>query len=172
MEAIPALQTAVYGTQGFTLVEVLVALGILSLAIGLAGSGLFQVFSFQTSYQDKVVATKDLRHAGSWFSGDALNAQAAVDGNGEPLDCFSASDSVTLSWTDNDGAYHTSTYQDSGDSFQRAYDGRVNTLADHVVTDSVGFLHCGNLLTLELEVEADSGQVKNTVLWTYLRRQE
>ena len=172
MEAIPALQTAVYGTQGFTLVEVLVALGILSIAIALAGGGLFQVFSFQTSYQDKVVATKDLRHAGSWFSGDALNAQAAVDGNGEPLDCLSASDSVTLSWTDNDGAYHTSTYQVSGDSFQRAYDGRVNTLADHVVTDSVGFLHCGNLLTLELEVEADSGQVKNTVLWTYLRRQE
>ena len=172
MDAIPALQTAVYGTQGFTLVEVLVALGILSIAIALAGGGLFQVFSFQASYQDKVVATKGLRHAGSWFSGDALNAQAAVDGNGEPLDCLSASDSVTLSWTDNDGAYHTSTYQVSGDSFQRAYDGRVNTLADHVVTDSVGFLHCGNLLTLELEVEADSGQVKNTVLWTYLRRQE
>ena len=172
MDAIPALQTAVYGTQGFTLVEVLVALGILSIAIALAGGGLFQVFAFQPSYQDKVVATKDLRHAGSWFSGDALNAQAAVDGNGEPLDCLSASDSVTLSWTDNDGAYHTSTYQVSGDSFRRSYDGRVNTLADHVVTDSVGFLHCGNLLTLELEVEADSGQVKNTVLWTYLRRQE
>ena len=172
MDAIPALQAAVYGTQGFTLVEVLVALGILSLAIALAGSGLFQVFSFQTSYQDKVVATKDLRHAGSWFSGDALNAQAAVDGNGEPLDCLSPSDSVTLSWTGNDGAYHSSTYQVSGDSFKRAYDGRVNTLADHVVTDSVGFLHCGNLLTLELEVEADSGQAKNTVLWTYLRRQE
>ncbi len=172
MDAIPALQAAVYGTQGFTLVEVLVALGILSLAIALAGSGLFQVFSFQTSYQDKVVATKDLRHAGSWFSGDALNAQAAVDGNGEPLDCLSASDSVTLSWTGNDGAYHSSTYQVSGDSFERAYDGRVNTLADHVVSNSVGFLHCGNLLTLELEVEADPGQAKNTVLWTYLRRQE
>ena len=171
MDPIPALQAAVYGTQGFTLVEVLVALGILSLAIALAGSGLFQVFSFQTSYQDKVVATKDLRHAGSWFSGDALNAQAAVDGNGEPLDCLSASDSVTLSWTGNDGAYHSSTYQVSGDSLKREYDGRVNTLADHVVSNSVGFLRCGNLLTLELEVEADSGQAKNTVLWTYLRRQ-
>ena len=172
MDAIPACQTADHGTQGFTLVEVLVAMGIMSLAIGLAGSGLFQVFSFQTSYQDKVVATKDLRHAGSWFSGDALNAQAAVDGNGEPLDCLSASDSITLSWTDNDGAYHSSTYQVSGDSFEREYDVLVNTLAEHVVTDSVGFLHCGNLLTLELEVEADSGEAKNTVLRTYLRRQE
>ena len=80
MDAIPALQAAVYGSDGFTLLEVLVALGILSLALALATGGLFQVFSIQTSYQDKVVATKDLRHAGSWFSGDALNAQAAVDG--------------------------------------------------------------------------------------------
>ena len=66
MDTIPALQVAIYQSQGFTLVEVLVALGILSLAIGLAGSGLFQVFSFQTSFQDKTIATKDLRHAGSW----------------------------------------------------------------------------------------------------------
>ena len=172
MDAIPALQTAVYGTQGFTLVEVLVALGILSITVALAGSGLFQVFSFQTSYQDRVIATKDLRHAGSWFSGDALNAQAAVDENGEPLDCLSASDSVTLSWTGNDGVYHSSTYKVSGDSFEREYDGRVNILADHVVANSVGFFHCGNLLTLELEVESDSGKVNNTVLWTYLRKQE
>ena len=57
MDAIPDLQAGVHGTQGFTLVEVLVAMGIFSLAIGLAGSGLFQVFSFQTSYQDKVAAT-------------------------------------------------------------------------------------------------------------------
>lgn len=172
MDAIPALQVGVYGSQGFTLMEVLVALGILSLAIGLAGSGLFQVFSFQTSYQDKTVATKDLRHAGSWFSGDALNAQAVADENEDPLDCLAASDSVTLSWTGNDGAFHSSTYQVSGDSFKRVYDGRVNTLADHVVTNSVGFLHCGNLLTLELEVEADSGKTNKTVLWTYLRKRE
>lgn len=172
IDAIPSLQAAVYGTQGFTVVEVLVALGILSRAIALAGSGLFQVFSFQTSYQDRAVATKDRRHAGSWFSGDALITQAAVDGNGEPLDCLSASDSVTLRWTGNDGVCHSSTYQGSGDSFERAHDGRVDTLSDHVVTDSVGFLHCGNLLTLEPEVEADSGKANNTVLWTYLRRQE
>ena len=88
------------------------------------------------------------------------------------MDCLSASDSVTLSWTDNDGAYHSSTYQVSGDPFERAYGGRVNTLAEHVVSDSVGFIHCGDLLTLELKVEADSGETQNTVLWTYLRRQE
>ena len=51
-------------------------------------------------------------------------------------------------------------------------EGAMDTLSDHVVTDSVGFLRCGNLLTLELEVEADSGQAKSTILWTYLRRQE
>ena len=172
MDAIPALQVAVYAAQGFCLVEVLVDLGILCLAIGLAGVGLFQVFSYQNSSQDKTVATKNLRHVGNWFSGDALNAQAAVDENGDPLVSLAASDSVTLNWTGNDGAFHSSTYQVSGDSFKRGYDGRINTLAEHVVTHSVGFLHCGNLLTLALDAEADSGKADNTVLWTYLRKRE
>ncbi len=88
------------------------------------------------------------------------------------MDCLSAANSVTLSWTDHDGAMHSSTYQVSGNSFEREYDGRVNTLANHVVTNSVGFLHCGNLLTLKLEVESDSGKSNHTVLWTYLRKQE
>ena len=172
MDGIPALQAAVFGPYGFTLLEVLVALGLLSVTMALAGSGLFQVFSFQTSYQDKAVATKDLRHAGSWFSGDALNAQSAVDENGDPLDCTSAANSVTLSWTGSDGVSHISTYQVAGDSLVREYDGSVNTIAEHVVANSVGFLHCGNLLTMELEIEAEPGSTKKSVLWTYLRKQE
>lgn len=48
----------------------------------------------------------------------------------------------------------------------------MNPLADDVVANSVGFIHCGNLLTLELEVEAESGGAQKSVLWTYFRRQE
>ena len=44
MDAIPAVQAAIYVTQGFALVEVLVVLGILSVAVGLAGSRFSQVF--------------------------------------------------------------------------------------------------------------------------------
>ena len=55
---------------------------------------------------------------------------------------------------------------------QGEYDRQVHTLADHVVTDPVGFLRCGNLLAVEHVVEAESGKVNNAVLWTYLRKKD
>jgi prepilin-type N-terminal cleavage/methylation domain-containing protein len=103
MGEIAAVKARVSGPSGFTLVEVLVALGILAVAMGLIGNGFFQVFWFQTSFQDDVVATKDLRHAGSWFAGDALNAKDAVDDTGNPLVCASPATSVTLRWDGADG---------------------------------------------------------------------
>jgi type II secretory pathway pseudopilin PulG len=170
VEAMPILQAAISGLHGFTLVETLAALGSLLVAAALAGNRLFQVLSFQTSFRDKAVATSQLRHSGSWFSGESLNAKAAWDEGGEPVDLSSASDSVTLSWTGSDGTNHSSTYQVSGDSFERDYGGRINHLASRAVADSSGFIHCGNLLTLELEVDDEPGNARQPVLWTYLRR--
>ena len=170
MEAMPILQAAISGLHGFTLVETLAALGILSVAVALAGNRLFQVLSFQTSSRDKAVATNHLRHGGSWFSGEALNAKAAWDEDRDPVDLLSASDGVTLSWTSSDGTNHSSTYQVSGDTFERDYGGRINHLASRAVADSPGFIHCGNLLTQELEVDDEQGNAKKPVLWTYLRR--
>ena len=89
MVATPVFQAAIYGLHGlhgFTLVEVLVGLSILSVAVALASRRLFRVFSFQISHKNKAIATKDQRHADSWFSSDALNAQAARDENGDAVD--------------------------------------------------------------------------------------
>ena len=52
------------------------------------------------------------------------------------------------------------------------YGRQVNTLADHAVTDRIGFLRWGNLLAVERVVEADSKRVNNAVLRTYLREQD
>ena len=52
------------GERGFTLLETMVALGILSLGITLVGTGVFQTLSVQRYWQDQRVATKDLRHVG------------------------------------------------------------------------------------------------------------
>lgn len=49
------------------------------------------------------------------------------------------------------------------------YGRQVNTPAGHVAADWVGFLRCGNLLALELEVETDSCKAHNTALWASLR---
>ena len=68
--------------SGFTIAEVTVAVGILTLALALVGSSVFQSLSIERFWQDDVVATKELRHAGSWFAGDAMNAETTdlIDG--------------------------------------------------------------------------------------------
>ena len=170
MNRISALKVMALDRRGFTLVEMLVGLGILATCVGLVSSGLFQVFSFQTSFQDDVVATKDLRHVGSWFAGDVLKAKAAVDGNGEPLVCGQAATSATLTWSDTSGVAHTSTYRVSGTSLERDLDGAVITLARQVI--SAGFSLCGKLLTLDLAVEAQPGRTETMSLQTYIRKLE
>jgi hypothetical protein len=63
------------GNAGVTLVETLVALGIMGIALGLLGSGIFQSLSIEKFWLDDVVATREARHAGSWLSGDVMNAE-------------------------------------------------------------------------------------------------
>ena len=136
--------------------------GILTLALGTLGSGVFQVLSIQRYWQDDVVATKELRHAGSWFAGDALNAQTTDLIDGAP-----AVDAVTLSWADGDGNLHTASYELLEDILVRNFDGVPSHVGRKVV--SVGFSLVGNLLSFVLEVRADRGETDSISLQTYLR---
>jgi prepilin-type N-terminal cleavage/methylation domain-containing protein len=76
LRGISILKDLFGGSSGFTLVEVSVALAILSLGIGLIGNSVFQVLSIQRFWQDEKFATKETRHAASWFAADALKATA------------------------------------------------------------------------------------------------
>lgn len=161
-------------SSGFTLVEALVALGILSVAVGLIGSGLFQVLSFQKPWQDQVVATKELRHAGSWFAGDALNTEEVFDAGGSTrltCDPDPLVEKVTLQWIGKDGVTtHNATYSLTGQDLIRNYDGNPNIVASPVVLGTLSFSLCGNLLSLKMDVEADRGTTDGIVLQTYTRR--
>ena len=46
-------------SRGFTLVEAVIALSILSLGVGLIGATVFQVLAVQRFWQDDMVANKD-----------------------------------------------------------------------------------------------------------------
>ena len=89
-------------SEGFTLVEVLVSVSILTVVVGMFSAGLFQVFSIQRFWTDDIKATKTVRHAGSWFAGDALNAEKVLDAGDLPLECTPATpvEEVKLTWTD------------------------------------------------------------------------
>jgi type II secretory pathway pseudopilin PulG len=148
--------------RGFTLVEVVVALGTLAMTFGMIGNSIFQALSIQRYWEDDAVATRDVRHAGSWFSGDALFADATslVDG-------AAAVDNLTLNWTDGLGVVHTSVYAISGSNLTRTTDGVENILSDRVV--SADFSLSGKTLTLQIEVVADRGGTESSTLQAYLR---
>ena len=131
------------------------------MGVGLIGTSVFQVLSIQRNWQDDRVATKDLRHTGSWFAGDALNAETVVIA-GTP-----EAPTVTISWVDSASVFHSSIYSLDGDTLSRNDDGIVTTVADGVV--SAVFSLSGRVLTLDLTVNSGNGGTTLLTLQTYLR---
>ena len=161
MRIIQVLKNRFRNSSGFTLLETAVALGILSMGTGLIGTSVFQVLSIERYWEDDSVATKDLRHVGSWFAGDALRAHGvAVGGNPDGSE-------VTIIWNDSSATCHSSTYGLSGDSLTRNLDGTIQTLADGV--ESVSFSLDDRVLSVSMTVNAGRGTTETKSLETYLR---
>ena len=157
------LSTLLAGSSpGFTLAEMLVGMSIMAVGIGLIGGGIFQALGVERYWFDDVVATKELRHAGSWFAGDAMNAETVL------IDGVPPGSRVTLTWTDSGSVPHTAIYSLSGSNLLRDLDGMQITLARRVV--SADFSLSGKVLTFAMEVAADRGGTESTSLQTYLRR--
>ena len=159
-------------SSGFTLIEVVVALGLLSMVVGLVGSEIFQLLSFERYWQDDLTATVDMRRAGSRFAGDALNSEDAKDSLGVRVACPPAApaSSVVLNWTDTADVSHTATYSISGGSLVREFDGQQNEMARRVVANSLQLSLCGQLLTMDLQVEGGRDRIENIQLQTYMRK--
>ena len=159
--------------SGFTLIEMVIALGLITVATGIIGSALFRVTSIQRFWTDDMVATKSLRHIGSWFSGDALNAQDVVDSGGVlRLTCNpdSLEREVTLKWTSIDGTAHSANYAVAQDTLVRTVDGAKIILANQVIANSVSFTLCGEFLTLAVDVKADRNTTETLNLRTKIRK--
>ena len=167
------------GSSGFTLIEVLLAVSIVSLAVALVGSGIFQVTNVRRHWADDAAATKDLRHSGSWFAGDALNAEKALTtpgGSSLTEDCStppaSPVSAVTLTWTDTDSISRQATYSTAAGELTRTNEAGAETaiIISRVVDNSVKISICKSLLTFELKVNADRGGTETMGLSTYLRK--
>ena len=153
----------VNGSRGATLVEVLVAVGIVVMALGTVGPTVFQVLALERGWRDDVGATRALRHADSWFSRDALNAESTdlTDG-GPPVS------SVTLSWEDVSGGPLSVVYTLSSNRLLRVSGADTTLLASDVV--SAAFSLSGQMLNLTVEVQGRPGVTETASLDTYLRR--
>jgi hypothetical protein len=166
------------GQSGLTLVETAVALAILSMGVTLVGSGVFQVLSIQRFWQDDRVATKDNRHAASWFAGDALRASEVlqVDGTSLSPEFPVVNGEVTLVVDTGNVTYYAHCPTLDCDTSDNQYTlirqaaGSENVVATRV--ESVEFSRSpedGKVLTLTLEVEAARGGTETLILHNYLR---
>ena len=174
-----AIKAALSGSSGFTLMEVLLAVSITTLAVGLVGTGIFQVTNVRRYWADDALATKDLRHAGIWFAGDALNAEKALTAPGGTAlaeDCStppaSPVNAVTLTWTDTDSVSRQATYTTAAGALTRKNEGgdQTSIIIKGVVDNSVKFSLCKSMLTLELKVDADREGTETMSLKILLRK--
>ena len=150
------------GGCGFTLPEVVVAVGVLTLAVGLVGSGMFQALSMERYWKDDAVATWELRRAAGTFVNDAMVAKTTdlQDGAGP-------AGSVTLWHTDEVGLQRLVSYSAISGDLVRESEGITTVVARGVVT--AGFSLSGKLMSFDLEVEADRGTTESMELQTFLR---
>ena len=154
---------------GFTLIEMLIAVSLITATTGIVGSSIFRVLSIQRFWIDDVSSVRDLRHAGSWFTADALRAQNVSDDQGDVLVCDPPADNVTLVIINTEGT-HTAGYSLSANSLVRSFDGVDKVIIDEVIPGSAAFTLCNKILTFDLTVNAAQGETETMSLRTYLRR--
>ena len=120
---------------GFTLAEVVIAVGILSIITSIMGASFFQAFLVNNDWRDDANATHQWRQAMNLFATDALNAEATDLTDGGPT-----AGSVNLSWTDLAGVPHTADYSVAGGLLLRTFDGQRFVAARQVVSAQFSLL--------------------------------
>ena len=179
MDRLRVIGRALSESSGFTLIEVLMAVSITSVAVGVIGSGIFQITAVQRDWADDSLATKDLDNAAAWFAGDTLNADKMLDApppGGAPIveDCTdppaNPATAVTLTWTDTSDNPIEATYSASAGELTREDGAGVRTSIISSRVQSVGFSLCGSLLTMKLEVQSEANTTDTATMRTYLRK--
>ncbi len=134
---------------GFTLAEVLITVGLLTIATSIIGTAMFQALATQRVVQDDGRAISELRKGLGWFAEDIRMAQTA-DVTGGVL---------TLTWTDyfNDANQnYTVTYAKVGNLLMRTHSVGTTTNALAVVrrVSSVSLSISGQTISAEVEVDS------------------
>ncbi len=152
-------------SRGFTLVESLVAIGIMTIVMSIMGSALYRALGTQQGVVDDGLAINELRKGLGWLGEDVkmANSTNVVDGG-------SSLPTLVMTWTDEFGGAsqaHTITYSLNGDRLVRDYDGSPYTVARRV--DSAEFFRTGRVVTAEFGVDAGAGTTRTLSVTTLMR---
>ena len=158
-------------THGFTLVETVVGVTLLTLVMSTVGPASFQALKTLQANSEDGLAVNELRKGLSWFAEDGRMANSTNMTDGAP-----ATTTVTMSWTDRfnatstSGVSHTVSYALSGDSLERNFDGNTHTVARGVV--SAVFSLASTTLTANLEVLGERNTTRILSVSAVMRAQD
>lgn len=156
------------GQRGFTVVEVIVSVAILSMVMATLGTAIFQALGTERIVVDDGLAINELRKGLSYFSEDVkMTKTTNLEDGGAPVS------SCTLSWTDefqDAQTPHTSSYALVDDRLVRSYDGSEHTVAHRAV--SVSFSRSGQTLSIQLETDAAPGATRTLSVSAVMRPDE
>ncbi len=144
------------GQGGMTLVEVIIAVGIITAGAAMVGPPMFAVLQQNQSWQDNLTATESWRQAAGYFSRDVEQAQTISLADGSP-----SVDSITMTWSLN-GATQTVDYalstSTADETLQRTFNGSTIAVARGV--ESVQFGRSGDMLTMTLTMKHSTAPVQ------------
>ena len=148
--------------DGFTLVEILVALGIAALITSVIGTAIFQILDRSARGGETVRALNDIQNAGQWLYLDGERAETTdLIENDPPVN------SMILNWVA-DGQSHTATYTISGTELERDHNGTVTTVARYV--SNAEFSISNRLITVSLtSTPGSTGASKDITYNVWLR---
>lgn len=183
-------------SRGFTMVEALIAVGIMTMMLGFVGGGIFQSLSIEKFWLDDVVATREVRHAESWFAGDALNAEEICAAGAELAPGATSNSTLilvryniigggslpptncTLAVDDTQYDLFTATYTLTGTTFTRTTETNALAGSRETITlssritraDFIRSAAPGDVITLQLDVDAERGGTESSSLDTFMGR--
>ncbi len=135
-----SLRRLVTEDRGATLTEIIVALFLTSLVLGLLGTAIYQIFSATRWGNESLAAMHDLEIAGVWLSRDAREALSFTPGSGTLYG--------TLDCGDSTAQY---SYDSANTALVRTAQGRSLTVARHIAQQNdVQFTVDGSLVTVSL----------------------
>ena len=150
------------GERGVTLLETLIAIGIITMGLTMVGGPLFGALATDDEWREDVNATAAWRRAGAFVARDGANAETTSLADGAaPVGA------ATLSWTDSAAAPHTAGYALSNAMLIRTLDGAPLVVARRVV--DAGFSRSGDLMTFTIEVDSGGGSTETATASVLLR---
>ncbi len=120
-----------HSERGFTILELLITVGTVTLIAGAIISGIFMVFNISGRSGNHLVVVRQVQNAGYWISLDAQMADNVTTTG------LSSPQLLQLGWTDWDGSTYLAKYSLQGGKLSRQYFINQNDSGTLVVAESI-----------------------------------